>query len=109
MRVKRAFLVLAFAMASVIALLYGISPTWFARTFLGVTELSSDLAHIFRAMMCLYLALACFWLFAAFSDTHRNSAILTTIVFCGGARHGPVDELPDRWPTLSTFDLLCCN
>ena len=84
MRVKRAFLVLAFAMASVIALLYGVSPTWFARTFLGVTELSYDLAHIFRAMMCLYLALACFWLFAAFSDTHRNSAILTTIVFCGG-------------------------
>jgi hypothetical protein len=84
MRVKRAFLVLAFAMASVIALLYGVSPTWFARTFLRVTELSSDLAHIFRAMMCLYLALACFWLFAAFSDTHRNSAILTTIVFCGG-------------------------
>ena len=84
MRVKRAFLGLAFAMASVIALLYGISPTWFARTFLGMTELSSDLAHIFRAMMCLYLALACFWLFAAFSDTHRNSAVLTTIVFCGG-------------------------
>lgn len=84
MRIKKAYLILAFAMASVIALLYGVSPAWFARTFLGGTELSSDLAHIFRAMMCLYLALACFWLFAAFSETHRNSAILTTIVFCGG-------------------------
>jgi Domain of unknown function (DUF4345) len=102
MRVKRAFLVLAFAMASVIALLYGISPTWFARTFMGVTELSSDLAHIFRAMMCLYLALACFWLFAAFGDSHHDRILRRT-------RHGPVDELPDRWPTLSSFDLLCCN
>ncbi|OYW52840.1 MAG: hypothetical protein B7Y80_18190 [Hyphomicrobium sp. 32-62-53] len=84
MGIKRAFLILAFAMASVIALLYGISPAWFAKTFLGMTELSLDLAHIFRAVMCLYLALACFWLFAAFSDSHRNSAILTTIVFSAG-------------------------
>jgi hypothetical protein len=84
MRLKKAFLVLAFAMASVIALLYGISPEWFARNFLGGTEVSADLAHIFRAIMCLYLALACFWLFAAFSDAHRNSAILTSIVFAGG-------------------------
>jgi len=84
MGIKRAFLILAFAMASVIALLYGISPAWFAKTFLGMTGLSLDLAHIFRAVMCLYLALACFWLFAAFSDSHRNSAILTTIVFSAG-------------------------
>ena len=34
--------------------------------------------------MCLYLALGCFWLFSAFSDTHRNTAILTTILFAGG-------------------------
>lgn len=84
MQVKKAFLVLAFAMASIIALLYGVSPAWFARTFLGGTELSSDLTHIFRAIMCLYLGLACFWLFAAFSDAHRNSAVLTTIIFCAG-------------------------
>ena len=99
MRVKKAFLILAFAMASVIALLYGISPAWFSKTFVGVTELSLDLAHIFRAIMCLYLALACFWLFAAFSDTHRNSAILTTIVFSAGLVTGRlmsfiIDGLP---------------
>lgn len=84
MRIKKAYLILAFALASVIALLYGISPAWFAQTFLGLSGLSLDLAHILRAIMCLYLALACFWLFAAFSDAHRNSAILTTIVFSAG-------------------------
>jgi hypothetical protein len=81
---KKAYLVLAFAIVSIIALLYGISPAWFASTFLGVTELSLNFAHILRAVMCLYLALGCFWLFSAFSDTHRNTAILTTILFAGG-------------------------
>jgi hypothetical protein len=84
MWIKKAYLILAFAMASVIALLYGLSPCWFASTFLGISDISSDIAHIFRAIMCLYLALACFWLYSAFSDVHRNSAVLTTIVFSGG-------------------------
>jgi Na+-driven multidrug efflux pump len=84
MRLKKAFLILAFVMVSVIALLYGINPPWFARTFLGVDTLSVNFAHILRAVMCLYLALGCFWLFSAFSDTHRDTAILTTIMFAGG-------------------------
>lgn len=84
MRIKTAYLILAFAMASAIALLYGISPRWFAITFLGINELPTNIAHILRAIMCLYVALACFWLFAAFSKTHRDSAILTTMLFSGG-------------------------
>ena len=84
MQLKKAYLILACAVVSAIALLYGISPVWFARKFLGMTELSLNYSHILRAVMCLYLALGCFWLFSAFSDTHRNTAILTTIVFAGG-------------------------
>ena len=72
MGLKKGFLILAFAMVSVIALLYGIDPPWFARTFLGVTDLSVDFAHILRAVMSLYLALGAFWLFCALSDTHRS-------------------------------------
>ena len=34
--------------------------------------------------MCLYLGLGLFWLCAAFSDKHRNTAVLTTIIFAGG-------------------------
>lgn len=84
MQIKKAFLILAFVTVTIIALLYGISPTWFAGTFLGVTDLSVNFSHILRALMCLYLALGCFWLFSAFSAKHRDTAILTIIVFAGG-------------------------
>lgn len=84
MQLKKAFLILAFAVVSFIAMLYGISPTWFASRFLGVTDLNLSFAHILRAIMCLYLGLGCFWLFSAFSNVHRNTAVLTTIVFAGG-------------------------
>ena len=84
MLLKKIFLVIAFAVVSIIALLYGVSPDWFASRFLGVTDLELNFAHILRAVMCLYLALGLFWLFSAFSDTLRNVAILTTILFAGG-------------------------
>lgn len=87
---KKAFLILAFAMVSIIALLYGIAPAWFASTFLGVNDLSVSFAHILRAVMCLYLALGGFWLFSAFSEKHRDTAVLTTIVFAGGLVIGRV-------------------
>ena len=93
MKLKKQFLMLAFAMVSVIALLYGISPVWFAHTFLGINDLSVDLAHILRAMMCLYIGLGIFWLYSAFNDKHRNTAILTTIVFAGGLVAGRVISL----------------
>jgi len=84
MQLKKAFLVLSFATVATIALLYGVKPSWFARTFLGVDDLGVNFSHILRAVMCLYLALGCFWLYAAFSDRLRDPAILTVLLFSGG-------------------------
>lgn len=84
MKIKKYFLILAFSMVSIIALLYGVSPQWFARIFLGIADPGVDIAHILRAVMCLYLALGLFWLFSAFSDKYRNTAVLTTMIFAGG-------------------------
>ena len=98
-------------MVSAIALLYGIDPLWFARTFLGVTDLSVDFAHILRAVMCLYLALGVFWLFCALYDRHKNTAVLTTIVFAAGLVVGrilsfAVDGRPS--PLLIFYAILEC-
>ncbi len=84
MKIKQLFLMLASLVVSIIALLYGISPTWFAQTFLNESTLSVDHAHIFRAVMTLYLSLGLFWLSAAFNPKYRNPAVLTTAIFAGG-------------------------
>jgi hypothetical protein len=84
MRIKKYFLILSSATIFVVGSLYGVSPRWFARTFLGVSELDLDLAHILRAMMCLYLGFALFWLLAAFRDKYRNAAVLTVMLFPAG-------------------------
>ena len=65
MKIKKYFLLFAFCAVSIIALLYGVSPQWFAKTLLNVPVMPLDYAHILRAVMCLYLALGLFWLFSA--------------------------------------------
>jgi len=89
-KIKKYFLILAFVMVAIIALLYGVSPQWFARTFLGIVELNLNIAHILRAVMCLYLGLGLFWLFSAFSNKYRNVAVLTTVIFAAGLVTGRI-------------------
>jgi hypothetical protein len=88
MKAKKYFLIFAFVAVSIIALLYGISPDWFAKTFLGVDRLDVDLAHILRAIMGLYLAFGVFWCVSAFDDRLRGVAVLTTVFFSGGLVSG---------------------
>lgn len=103
---KRALLILVAAIVCVIALLYGVDPQWFARTFLGqatapgAESLSVSTAHILRAVMGLYLALATFWLTCALTGRHKNVALLTIMVFAGGLLAGrllsfAIDGMPD--------------
>ncbi len=90
MDIKKYFLILSFLLVSVIAMLYGISPQWFTYTFLGISDLNLNLAHILRAVMCLYISLGLFWLLSAFSQRYRNMAVLTTIIFATGLVVGRV-------------------
>ena len=82
--IKKHFLIFAFVAVIPIALAYGISPDWFASTFLGIEILDKNIAHILRAIMCLYLALGLFWLYSAFNKEYRNPALLTVVMFTGG-------------------------
>ena len=88
MQIKKAYLTFAFVAVTIFGLLYGISPTWYAATFLDITDLNPNVAHILRAVAGLYLALAAFWLYAAFNDKYRDTALLTAILFAGGLAAG---------------------
>ena len=88
MQIKKAFLIFAFVAVTIFGLLYGVSPRWYAATFLGINDLNLNIAHILRALAGLYLALAAFWLYAAFNDKYRDAALLTTILFAGGLAAG---------------------
>lgn len=100
MTIKKLYLIFAFCAVSAIALMYWIDPRWFARTYLDVTELSRDFSHILRAITGLYIALGCFWLYAAFFPNYQNVAILTTIVFAGGLVVGRLLSFAlDGWPS----------
>ncbi|QGM96682.1 DUF4345 domain-containing protein [Methylocystis parvus] len=93
MRVKKIYLIFAFVVVSIIALLYGVSPGWFAEALLGLAGPDASAAHMLRAMMGLYLALGLFWLYAAFHDAYRNAAVLTTVIFCVGLVSGRLISL----------------
>ena len=93
MNIKKYFLIFAFVAVSIIAFLYGVSPNWFAQTFLNVPAIPLDFAHILRAVMGLYFGLGLFWLFSAFSDKYRNAAVLTTAIFAGGLVSGRLVSL----------------
>jgi hypothetical protein len=87
-KTKQYFLVLASLAVAPIALGYGSSPEWFARTFFGVVELDLNFTHMLRAIMSAYLALGLFWLFSAFSDKYRDAALLSTVVLLAGQGAG---------------------
>ena len=93
MKIKQAYLVVSSIIVAVIALMYGLSPQWFARSFLGVRDLDVNLAHILRAVMGLYVGFGLFWLFAAPSNRHRNTAVLTTLIFAAGLVSGRIISL----------------
>ena len=101
MQMKKAFLIFSFVAVTIFGLLYGISPRWYAATFLDITDLNPNVAHILRAVAGLYLALAAFWLYAAFNEKYRDAGILTAILFAGGLVAGRcVSLIADGQPAL---------
>jgi hypothetical protein len=88
MQIKRDFLTFAFVAVTIFGLMYGISPRWYAATFLDISDLNLTVAHILRALAGLYLALAAFWLCAALNDKYTDTAVLTAILFAGGLAAG---------------------
>jgi hypothetical protein len=106
--IKQGALLLSAATIVVVAALYGIWPAWFAREVLGVTAMTPSLADLLRALMCLYLAFAAFWVYAAFDGRYRNPALLTVVLFPAGLVVGRILSvgLDGRPSGLLTFYLV---
>jgi hypothetical protein len=110
MQIKKAFLIFSFVALTIFGLMYGISPRWYAATFLGVTNLDLNIVHILRALAGLYLALAAFWLYAAYNDKYLDAAILTAILFAGGLAAGRcVSLIADGRPALMLLAYLAAE
>ena len=71
-----------------IALAYGLMPGTTVPMLYGVEIDSVNIAHIFRAVMGLYLGMVLFWILGATREPLRFAALCSVVVFMGGLAMG---------------------
>ena len=74
----------------VIALGYGVAPGAFLPKVLDLTVDGTDLTHIFRAIMGLYLGMVVLWVLGALRPAFTRAAVASEIVFMFGLAFGRV-------------------
>jgi hypothetical protein len=71
-----------------VALAYGLFPAVTVPMLYGVEIDTISIAHIFRAVMGLYLAMIVFWIVGSRRESLRFSALCSLVVFMGGLALG---------------------
>ena len=71
-----------------ISFVYGGNPSVFLPYVFGFDVIDIDLKNIFRAIMGLYLAIGCFWIYGIRNKNYWESATLVNILFMGGLALG---------------------
>ena len=71
-----------------IALSYGVAPAEVLPKVLDVAVESTDLTHIFRAVMGLYLAMIVLWILGAFRPELTRTALISEVAFMFGLASG---------------------
>jgi len=71
-----------------ISFVYGGNPSVFLPYVFGFDVIDIDLKNIFRAIMGLYLAISCFWIYGIRNKNYWESATLVNILFMGGLALG---------------------
>jgi len=94
------FLLLAAVGLTPIALSYGVSPGASITYLYDFDASSVNAAHIFRAIMGLYLAMVVFWVCGAKQESLKGAALWSVIIFMWGLAAGRalslvVDGMPD--------------
>jgi hypothetical protein len=86
----RFYLLFSAAGLVVIALSYGVAPAEILPKLLDVTVDGTDLTHIFRAIMGLYMGMIVLWVLGAFQANLTWAAVIAEIVFMIGLFLGRV-------------------
>ena len=92
-KLQKALLILVAIGLIPIALSYGLIPDKSMSYLYEITDLQLNQIHIFRAIMCLYLALIVFWLIGAFNIRLRQAALYSLVVFMLGLAAGRILSL----------------
>jgi hypothetical protein len=85
---RQGFLILTAIGLVPIALGYGVAPRQSLEYLFAVSVQNVNGAHIFRAVMGLYLALAGFWIIGAYKAHLRQAALYSLVVFMLGLAAG---------------------
>ncbi len=85
---KRAFLVFCAVGLVPIALSYGAMPSTSLDMLFGIATETTNLTHIMRAVMGLYLGMVVLWLWGAFSSSMESPALVACAVFMLGLAAG---------------------
>ena len=88
MNARSLFLVVTAVGLTPIALGYGAAPDRSLSFLFDIPVESTNLAHIFRAVMGLYLALVVFWLAGALNPKLTRPALWSLVVFMFGLAAG---------------------
>ena len=87
---SRAFLIFCAVGLVPIALGYGVNPSASLGALFGITVDSTNLTHIMRAVMGLYLGMAVIWLLGAFKASLTGPALVSCAVFMLGLAAGRI-------------------
>lgn len=97
----RFYLLFSAAGLFVIALSYGVDPAAVLPKLLDLSVEGTDLTHIFRAVMGLYLGMIVLWVLGAFRSDLTRVAVIAEIVFMLGLASGRVlSILVDGLPSM---------
>jgi hypothetical protein len=95
----RCYLLFSAIALAAVALSYGVAPANVLPKLMDLTVEGTDLTHIFRAIMGLYLGMIVLWLVGAFRSDFARAAVIAEIFFMFGLAGGrllsiAVDGLP---------------
>ncbi len=90
MSVTRFYLIFSAAGLIAVALSYGVAPAAVLPKVLDLTVEGTDLTHVFRAIMGLYLGMIALWVLGAFRSNFTRAAVIAEIFFMIGLALGRV-------------------